>query len=93
MARSVVMTGIAPAEVKTKSGDSVWVCRCGLTANADGTCNGNHKKFKVAEEDKDKLYCYDKTGRRQEVLDSKEEKGDVDCCSGCCSGCGGADQD
>lgn len=51
MPRLVIHTATGPSEVKTKSGDSVWICRCGLTDNEDGTCSSNHKKFKVADED------------------------------------------
>lgn len=78
MSRQVIMTGIKPAEVKTKSGDSILVCRCGLTDKADGTCSGNHRKFQVASEDPKITYQYDKKGKRQEVLD--------ECCSDqCCA--------
>lgn len=68
MARLVKHTATGPAEVKTKSGDSVWVCRCGLTSHEDGTCSSNHKKCKVAEEEQGKLYQYDAEGNRQEVV-------------------------
>lgn len=73
MPRLVTHTATGPTEVKTKSGDSVWICRCGLTDNEDGTCNGNHRKLEVAEEDVETLYVYDENGERSEVEED-------DCC-------------
>lgn len=90
MPRLVIHTATAPAEVKTKSGDSVWICRCGLTDNEDGTCNSNHKKLKVAEEDPKKIYEYDEDGKRHQLAEEccGEDcckDGDEKCCSdGCC---------
>lgn len=97
MPRIVIKSATGPFEVKTPKGDSVWICGCGLTDNPDGTCNGNHKKFKVAEEDPDKLYQYDEGVRLEvaELVDEKdkddEDDDDNDCCQkGCCGGgCGG----
>lgn len=74
MTRVVKHTADTPSEVKTPSGDSVWICRCGLTTNEDGTCSGMHKKYMVADEEKDKLYCY-KDGKRKEV--------EKNCCDSC----------
>ena len=100
MPRLVVHTATGPAEVKTKSGDSVWICRCGLTSNEDGTCSSNHKKFKVAEEDLKKIYEYDEDGKRHQLAEEccgedccKDECDDEDCeCDekekGCCGSCG-----
>ncbi len=101
MPRIVIKSATGPFEVKTPKGDSVWICGCGLTDNPDGTCNGNHKKLNVAEEDPDKLYQYD-DGERLEVAELVDEKDkddededddedDDDCCGkGCCGGgCGG----
>ena len=100
MSRIVVHAATGPAEVKTKKGDSVWICRCGLTDNEDGTCSSNHKKFKVADEDPNQLYQYDKDGKRHQL--AKDGCGE-DCCmdedddakkeSGCCGGCGGCCRD
>ena len=77
MPRLVIHTAVGPTEVKTKQGDSVWICRCGLTNNEDGTCSGNHKKLKVAEEDPKKIYEYDDDGKRHQL--AEECCGD-DCC-------------
>jgi len=63
--RLVKFTAKKPVEVKTAGKDSVWVCRCGLTKRPDGLCDGSHQM--TAEEVDDKLYVYDKTGRRVEV--------------------------
>jgi len=67
MPRLVIHDQSSPAEVKTKSGDSVWICRCGLTVNEDGTCSGKHNFVK--DEEKEKLYCYDEKFQREEVDD------------------------
>lgn len=94
MTRSVIMTDVKPALVKTKSGDTVAVCRCGLTSNADGTCSGNHAKYKVAEEEKGEVYAYNQQGRRRKVavidLDEDDSEGCVGGCANChaCAGCG-----
>jgi CDGSH-type Zn-finger protein len=91
MPRIVIKTATGPVEVKTKSGDSVWICACGLTDNEDGTCSGNHRKLKVATEDPNKLYQYE-DGKRLEVaeLADDEEVGEKQgCCGGgCCGGDG-----
>ena len=77
MPRLVIHTATEPAEVKTKNGDSVWICRCGLTSNDDGTCSSNHKIFKVADEDPKKIYEYDDDGKRHQLA---EECCGEDCC-------------
>lgn len=92
MARSVIKTATSPVEVKTKSSDSVWVCRCGLTSNPDGTCSGNHRKFKVSEEEPGEMYAYDEKGQRRKVaVIDLDEDDDVGCSGSCaaCAGCGG----
>ena len=105
MSRLVKHTAVGPAEVKTKNGDSVWVCRCGLTSHEDGTCSSNHKKFKVTEEEKGKLYQYDADGNRSEVTgvcvpgedcechgEKKSHKHECEECEHCCGG-GCCDED
>ena len=63
--RLVKFTGKKPAEVKTKSGESVWVCRCGLTKDERGLCDGSHA---VTQDEEDgKVYVYDRQGRRVEI--------------------------
>lgn len=83
MPRIVIKSATGPTEVKTPSGDSVWVCGCGLTNNSDGTCNGNHRKLDVASEDRNTIYQYDHNGQRREVgkLDEVDGK---QCCGGRC---------
>lgn len=76
MPRLVIHTATGPTEVKTKDG-SVWICRCGLTENEDGTCSGNHKKLKVADEDPNEIYEYGEDGKRHQL--AEECCGD-DCC-------------
>lgn len=86
MPRLVIHSATGPTEVKTKGGDSVWICRCGLTSNEDGTCSSNHKKFKLSEEDPKKIYEYDEAGKRRQLA---EECCEEDCCKdgdeSCCS--------
>lgn len=76
MPRLVIHTATGPTEVKTKDG-SVWICRCGLTENEDGTCSGNHKKLQVADEDPNEIYEYGEDGKRHQL--AEEGCGD-DCC-------------
>lgn len=64
MTRLVKHQATGPSEVKTDSGDSVWICRCGLTVNEDGTCSGKHAHTKG--EETGKLYCYDQDFNRTE---------------------------
>jgi len=56
MARIVKLEAQGPQEVKTPSGDSVWVCMCGLTKK-NGLCDGSHKRTK--DERPGALYVYE----------------------------------
>jgi len=79
-------------EVKTKSGDVVWVCRCGLTTNPDGTCNGNHQKWQTHSEKPGEVYAYDPSGRRRQVavVDLEDTADDaLSACGGGCASCSG----
>jgi CDGSH-type Zn-finger protein len=80
MSRVVIHTAKGPAIIKTKGGDTVAICRCGLTTNEDGTCCGNHHK--TEDEVGDKLYQYNDKLNREEI------KEDTECCGGCCEECG-----
>lgn len=64
MSRLVKHTATGPAKVTTKSGDSVYICRCGLTTNEDGTCSGKHSHTEGEEEGK--TYCYSEDFERKE---------------------------
>lgn len=79
MSRVVIHTAKGPAVIKTKSGDVVRICRCGLTTNEDGTCCDNH--LKTLDEVGDKLYQYDDKLNREEI------KEDTECCGECEDGC------
>lgn len=74
MARFVKHTEKSPAQVDT-TGEPIFVCRCGLTRNKKGLCDGSHQK--VQDEKEGKLYCYDEKLERKE-LDETDEK------CGCC---------
>lgn len=84
MSRVVIHTAHGPALVKTPSGDTVAICRCGLTTNADGTCCGNHKR--TLDEAPDKIYQYDEQLEREELAEDQA----CDCDGGeCqCADCG-----
>jgi CDGSH-type Zn-finger protein len=73
MARKVIHTAHAPAELKTPNGDVVHICRCGLTDSEQGTCDGSHKQ--TLDEKDDTLYEYDNEGHQEEGC----------CGGGCCS--------
>ncbi len=60
MARLVRHDAQGPQEVKTESGDSVWVCMCGLSGKKP-LCDGSHKR--TQDEDPEKTYVYDKEKR------------------------------
>jgi CDGSH-type Zn-finger protein len=64
MVRVVKHSASSPAKVTTKSGDSVFICRCGLTTNEDGTCSGKHAH--TIGEEESKLYSYNDEFERHE---------------------------
>lgn len=61
MSRIVKHTQTGPSEVNTKSGDSVWICRCGLTQDEKGQCDGSHNK--TTNEDPNTTYSYESEER------------------------------
>lgn len=73
MSRVVIHTAQGPAIVKTQNGDTVAICRCGLTTNPDGTCCGNHKR--TLDEKPDHIYQYDDKLEREELAEDQ----DCDC--------------
>lgn len=72
MVRFIKFTGKAPAQVDT-TGEPVYVCRCGLTRDEKGLCDGSHKK--VEDEKEKKLYCYDENLDRKEIEKPKHKEG------------------
>jgi CDGSH-type Zn-finger protein len=72
MARLVLKKDKGPAVVMT-NGSPIHVCRCGLSKDKQGLCDGSH--LNTIDEEEDKVYCYDKKMKREEV----KEKG---CCGG-----------
>ncbi len=62
MARLIKHAAQGPQEVKTQSGDSVWVCMCGIS-NKYPLCDGSHKRTK--DEEPNKTYVYDKENRTE----------------------------
>lgn len=73
MARIVLRTAHGPAEFKTPNGDTVHICRCGLSKSEYGLCDGSHKQ--TLDEKEGEVYEYDGEGHRE-----KEEG----CCGGGC---------
>ncbi|MBS3152363.1 CDGSH iron-sulfur domain-containing protein [Candidatus Woesearchaeota archaeon] len=63
MARLVLHSSQQPVEVKIGN-ESKWVCTCGLSKNKP-FCDGYHKK--TSDEESNKIYIYDKEGKRVEV--------------------------
>ena len=59
--RVILHTAKRPYEYKTPSGESVWICMCGLS-DTYPICNGKHRL--VRDEDEGSVYIYDQTGNR-----------------------------
>ena len=81
MVRLVKHTAHGPARIKPKGGE-ISICRCGLSDDPNGLCDGNHKR--TLDEEPGKLYCYDEKLNRQEAVNI--EMGEEECCGGHC-GC------
>ncbi|GEM_PF-820980 len=102
MPRLVLHTAIGPAKVTI--GDKViGICRCGLTKNQDGLCDGSHHK--TEDEDAQSVYHYEEDYTREKIgtmgggcACGEGGCGDGSCgeggCSregGCCGGSGAVD--
>ena len=59
--RVILHTAKGPYEYKTPSGESVWICLCGLS-DTYPICSGKHKL--VRDEEDGKVYIYDQGGNR-----------------------------
>jgi len=75
MPRLVKHTAHGPSVVKTPKGDEVHVCRCGLTKNPQGLCDGSHTK--TLDEKEGEVCCYDESGERKYL--QKENKSEHHC--------------
>lgn len=64
MARFVKYTEKSPAQVNT-TGEPIFICRCGLTRNKKGLCDGSHQK--TQDEEEEKTYCYDEQLNKKEI--------------------------
>lgn len=62
LARLVTTNRQGPYQVDGKSGESIYVCGCGLSDNKP-FCDGTHKH--TEDEDSDALYVYGRQGRVQ----------------------------
>lgn len=81
MARLVVFKDQEPKEIVI-GGQTVKICRCGLTKDANGFCDGTHNITK--DEDVNATYFYDKDLHREIVdLITDEDFDDEGCGCGC----------
>lgn len=80
MARLVLHKQTGHSTVFTKSGESIEICRCGLTKDKDGLCDDSH--LVTLDEEEGKVYCYDENLQREEVA-PEDKKGH---CGGSCGG-------
>ena len=60
MARLVRHDRNHPYEVKAKSGETFYICACGLSKNKP-FCDGSHRR--TQDESPNELYIYDEAGR------------------------------
>lgn len=64
MPRLVQHNAKGPVEIKSKDGQSFWICQCGLSRNQPD-CDGSHSA--TIDEDENKLYEYDEGQGRTEL--------------------------
>lgn len=64
MPRLVQHDAKSPVEVKSKDGQSFWICQCGLS-RTQPYCDGSHNQ--ALDEDATKLYEYDEGQARHEL--------------------------
>ncbi len=64
MPRLIQHDAKTPVEIKSKDGQSFWICRCGLSRNQP-YCDGSHNA--TLDEDESKLYEYDDSQKRSEL--------------------------
>ena len=61
MTRLIPHTARGPLKVlkaDMNAGDAVYLCRCGLSANANGFCDGSHKA--TLDEQAGRVYLYER---------------------------------
>jgi len=81
MTRWVKKMAGQPKAVDVTGKKTINVCACGLTSDPNGLCDGSHAV--VGDEEKGKIYIYDKNLGRKEI-GKRDDHGDNDACSGCC---------
>lgn len=64
MPRLVQHNTKGPVEVKSKDGQSFWICQCGLSRNQP-YCDGSHNV--AVNEEENKLYEYDESQKQTEL--------------------------
>lgn len=65
MTRLIPHTARGPLKVLKADlapGDAVYLCRCGLSANPNGFCDGSHKA--TTDEQPGNVYLYERQGRQ-----------------------------
>ena len=65
MSRCIKHTAQEPARLVV-GGQQISICRCGLSKNPNGFCDGSHNK--TLDEQEGICYCYDETGERKECI-------------------------
>ena len=66
MPRLVQHNAKGPVEIKSKDGQSFWICQCGLSRNQP-YCDGSHNATADEDEDENKIYEYDENKNRTEL--------------------------
>lgn len=92
MTRFVVHEANGPVAVKKDDiqGDTVYICRCGLTQNANGLCDSSHK---ITKDENNNSYMYRREDGELTRFLLKEECGDCDDGDCSCKGnCGSGDE-
>lgn len=82
MARCIIHIGKGPSEIKPQN-KSTFICICGLSKNQP-SCDSSHKK--TLDEKDDKIYKYDKKGKRTIADCCSDNANKENCCGGGCCG-------
>ncbi|MGC8566804.1 MAG: CDGSH iron-sulfur domain-containing protein [Caldisphaera sp.] len=65
MARIILHERNQPYAIKLDNDKEIHICACGLSKNKP-YCDGSHRK--TQDEEKDKIYLYNKDGQRLDIV-------------------------